>query len=99
MSDINEQLDRLLRRAASAPRPAADLVEVPFPVQARVLAAWRAGRAEGGDLSGLLRWFRLGLACAGAVAALAVAVSWPAIPKDAADEITVSASADVAMLQ
>lgn len=98
MSDINEQLDRLLRRAASA-RPAADLAEVPFPVQARVLAAWRAGRTEGGELAGLLRWFRLGLACASAVAALAIVASWQGVQNEPADEITISASADVAMLQ
>ena len=99
MSDINQQLDRLLRNAAAAPRAAAANAEVPFPVQARVLGAWRANRAENGELAGLLHWFRLGLACASVVAVLAVGVSWQGVQNEPADELTISASADVAMLR
>ena len=99
MSDINEQLGRLLRNAATAPRRAG-ATEVPFPVQARVLAAWRSSRAESGELEGLIRWFRLGLACASAVAVLAVGVSWRGVQAEPVDEIAISdATLDVAMLR
>ena len=99
MSDINKQLERLLRNAATAPRRAG-VAEVPFPVQARVLATWRSSRAERGELEGLIHWFRLGLACASAVAVLAIGVSWHGVQSEPADEIAISdATLDVAMLR
>ena len=100
MSHRDLQLDRLLRSAAAAPRPAELLVELPFPVQARVLGAWRGSRAEGGDRLGLLRYFRLGLACACAVAVLTIGTTWHAVQNEPPDEIILAnASADFALLQ
>ncbi len=100
MSNLDQQLERLLRSASAASRPAESAAELPFPAQARVLAAWRASRAEGGDLFGLIRCFRLGLACACAVAMIAIGASWHGVQSETADEMILSnARADVAMLQ
>ncbi len=100
MSNLDQQLGRLLRNAATAPRPVEAAAELPFPAQARVLGAWRASRADGGDLSGLLRCFRLGLICACAVAMLAIGASWHGVQNETADDMILSnARADVAMMQ
>lgn len=73
MSQLNRQLERLLRSAAAAaPRP---VVAVPFAVETRVLAAWRRGDAES-ELQSVLGLFRRGLAVACGVAALVAVVSW-----------------------
>jgi hypothetical protein len=50
----NDPLDRLLRNAALA-KPEAAAAEVRFPVQARILAAWRARREETEAFLPLLR--------------------------------------------
>lgn len=100
MSPLDQQLDRLLRNAAGARRPAEVPAQLPFPTQARVLAAWRGTRAGNGDLLGLIRYFRLGFACACAVAVLAVGASWRGVQNETADEIILAnATADVALLQ
>ncbi|HTH47825.1 MAG TPA: hypothetical protein VMB21_09965 [Candidatus Limnocylindria bacterium] len=100
MSHLDQQLDRLLRNAAAAPRPAVTAAELPFPAQARALGAWRNSRAEGGDLSSLIRCFRLGFICACALAMLAIGASWHGVGSETADDMILSnARADVAMMQ
>jgi hypothetical protein len=61
MNWIDDSLDRLLRTAAMAPKEHPG--ELPFPVEAHLLARWRLCHSQG--LSPwLLRWLRIGLACA-----------------------------------
>ena len=99
MNDLDRQFGRLLRNAAAAPKAAAT-AELPFAVEARVLAAWRAGRAEGGDLAAVLRFFRYGLAAACAVALVAVSLSWRGVQSEATDEFALTnAEMNVAMLR
>lgn len=69
MSKLDNQLNRLLRAAAAAPRSVS--TELPFRVEARVLAAWRASRSEP-DPVGILHLLRQGLALASVITALAV---------------------------
>ena len=100
MSHLDQQLERLLRNAAAAPRPADAAAELPDPAQARVLGAWRASRAEGGNLFGRIRCFRLGFACACALAMIAIGASWHGVQSETADEVIISnARADLAMMQ
>lgn len=74
MSQLDRQLERLLRSAAAAdPRPVD--AAVPFVVETRVLAAWRRGDAES-ELQSVLGLFRRGLVVACGVAALVAVVSW-----------------------
>jgi hypothetical protein len=99
MNDLDRQFGRLLRNAATAPKTAATSA-LPFAVEARVLAAWRAGRAEGDDLGAVLRFFRYGLAAACAVALLAVAFSWQGVESARSDEFALTnAEINVAMLR
>ncbi len=61
MNSLDHKLDRLLKAAAKAPRPAAD--EAPFGMATRVLAEWRApAQPDAGDF--LLVWFRRAALCA-----------------------------------
>ena len=87
MNAFDDPLDRLLRSAAQAPPRAAG--ELSFATEARVLAAWRAGAAgdPGVDLVAL---FRRGLALAGALSVLTVAVSLWEMRHDPADVWEVS---------
>ena len=100
MNDLDHRLGRLLRNAAAAPVPAA-AAGLPFAVEARVLAAWRTGRAEGsGEIAALLRLFRYGFACACAVAIVAVGLSWRGVQSEATDEFALTnAEMNVAMLR
>jgi len=68
-------LDRLLRSAASAPRPEAAALGPQPVLEQRVLAAIRRARAEaeGGGLLAVLRW---GAAFAGGAAVCAVLLSF-----------------------
>lgn len=61
MNDGNTPLDRLLRAASRAPREDS-LATLPFPAEARVLAAWRSSHSENPGWIGL--WLRTGLAAA-----------------------------------
>jgi hypothetical protein len=55
MKPVDEQINRLLKAASQAPKPAAG--DPPFGLETRVLAHWRASaRAEGGEF--LVMWFR-----------------------------------------
>ena len=87
MNAFNDPLDRLLRSAAQAPpRPTGEL---PFATEAGVLASWRAGMA--GDAGpALLSLFRRGLALAGALSVLTVAVSLWMMHRDTSDVWAVS---------
>lgn len=82
-----DPLERLLRSAARITPPACQ--PLPFPAEARVLAAWRRSRGE--DLpAGLGLWLRAGFAGALLVAATAVAVSWSSVRPPAGDEYAVA---------
>lgn len=83
MNDRNEPLDRLLRAAARAPREAT-LSTLPFPTEARVLAAWRSSRSEGPGWIGL--WLRTGLVAAATALALTLVVTWSQLRPDPEDE-------------
>ena len=73
MNPINEQLDRLLRAAARAPRPAE--APAPFVTEARVLAAWRESRRPAVSWASTETW-RMGLATAMTAACVALCASW-----------------------
>jgi hypothetical protein len=87
MNPLDSQLDRLLRSAARSPAPAA-LAELPFPAEARVLAAWRQSRRE--DAAWLGAWLRIGLATAAVTAAVALAVNWSYLRPLPTDEFDVA---------
>ena len=70
MKPVDEQLDRLLKSAAQAPRTTAG--DPPFGLETRVLAHWRASsRNESGDF--LVLWFRRIAICAGILAVASLA--------------------------
>jgi hypothetical protein len=78
MSQIDRQLEHLLRSAAKA--PVQDCPPLSYATQTRTLAAWRAARANAlGSipLQSLQTW-RAGLAAAFAAATLAVGLSFAA---------------------
>jgi hypothetical protein len=87
MNAFTDPLDRLLKSAAQAPpRPVGEL---PFATEARVLAYWRGGAAEDPGVD-LLALFRRGLALAGALSVLTVALSLWEMHRDTADVWAVS---------
>jgi len=70
MNPIDRGLNRLFKAAAQAPKPGPE--EVPFGLETRVMAEWRASlRPESGDI--FVAWFRRAAigACLLAVASLA----------------------------
>jgi hypothetical protein len=83
MSSMDKHLDRLLKAAAAAPMEAPQ--ELPFAVEARVLAHWRASQTVDAG-QGVLRLFRLGLACAGTLMVAAAVVSLIEIRQTSADQ-------------
>jgi hypothetical protein len=89
MNPLDAKLNRLFRAAARAPG-APPPVELPFPAEARVLAAWRQSRSDGSSLW-LGSWLRVGLAVAVAVAALAV--TWSTLRQPPRDEYAVANAA------
>ena len=66
-------IDRLLRSAACAPQPDA---EVPFGFDTRVVAGWRSGRDAGSDFADLSRFLRGAGARACAVLVIAGAATY-----------------------
>jgi len=97
MKPLDDPLGRLLRSAAQGPTPAVG--ELPFATEARVLARWRSGLDEDAG-SAVLALFRRGLALAGALAAITVAVSLWEMRHNAADVWAVSdAVINVASIQ
>ena len=86
MSKLDDRLDRLLRAAAAvAPRSAH--TEVPFRIEARVLAAWRRSRSEP-EMAGVLPLLRQGLALASVLTALAVGGTYWQLHRVATDVLT-----------
>ena len=82
-----DALERLFRSAAQArPEPAP---EVSFPVQARILAAWRDARVD--TTEAFLPLLRQAILASAAVSALAIALTF-AIPQAAEPEQDLIAS-------
>ena len=79
MNHGNSPLDRLLRAAAQAPREDG-WNRLPFPAEARILAAWRSSRSESTGWVGL--WLRTGLAAAAVTLALTLAITWSQLGPD-----------------
>jgi type II secretory pathway component PulM len=91
MNQLERQLERLLKSAAAAPRPA--LAELSFATEARVLAAWRRRDGES-ELQSVISLFRRGLVVACGVAALVAVVSWQASWQPASAETAELAAAN-----
>jgi len=88
-------LDRLLKAAAGAPRR--EPGELPFAVEARVLAHWRQAPAERQWLM-LAPLLRRALACACLLMALAMAVSFLQTPRASFEEwATLNADVNLAL--
>jgi hypothetical protein len=83
----NDPLERLLRNAALAKPEAA--AELSFPVQARILAAWRGSRDE---TEAFLPLLRKAILAAAMVSALAIAITFATIDTTAEPEADVLAS-------
>ena len=95
--DLNQSLDRLLRSASAAKLPAA--AAMPYAVEARTLAAWRARGGAGSEFAAGLRLLRYGLGVACAVALVTVSLSWRSTQTDTDDLYAISnATANLAML-
>ena len=90
MNPLDNQLSRLLRAAAQAPREAS-ISELPFAAQAQILAAWRSVRQE--SVGWLANWLRAGLAAAALVTALALGLSWSTFRPPSGDEYAVANAA------
>jgi hypothetical protein len=90
MKRLDEQLNRLLKSAASAPRQAAG--EPSFTLESRVLGKWRGARAED-ESEFLVVWFRRATICACMLAAASLAWTFTGH----ADESGAVAVADSAM--
>jgi hypothetical protein len=91
MKAIHSCLDRLLNAAAAAPRREAG--ELPFAMEARVLAHWRQAPAQRQWLM-LAPLLRRALACACLLMALAMAVSLLQTPRASLEQWT-ALNADV----
>jgi len=90
MNDGNTPLDRLLRAASRAPREDS-LATLPFPAEARILAAWRSSRSESPGWIGL--WLRTGLAAAAVTLALTLALTWSHLRPDPEEDEYAAANA------
>lgn len=83
-------LDRLLRAAAQAPREDS-WTTLPFPAEARILAAWRSSRMEGPSWIGL--WLRTGLAAASLALAVTLVITWSQLRPDPEEDEYAAANA------
>ena len=72
MKPTNDVLKRLFKAAASVSRP--EPCAPPFTLETRTLAAWRVSRSAG-ELSGLLRFFRIGLGLASVLMVVIIGLS------------------------
>lgn len=70
----NIDVDRLLRSAANATKPAA--AEAPFGFDTRIVASWRSGKNGVNDIADLSRFLRRAGAIAFAVLVLAGAATY-----------------------
>lgn len=70
MKPVDEQLNRLMKAAAQAPKPLPS--GAAFGLETRVLAHWRSSlQTESGDF--LVMWFRRAALCAGILAVASLA--------------------------
>ena len=90
MNPNDDQLDRLFKAAARA--RASESRAATFTLEARVLASWRATRADGGEV--LLTWLRRAAICAGVLALASLAWNYHDLTRAGGDELAV---ADAAM--
>jgi hypothetical protein len=76
MKPVDERLNRLMKSASQAPRPAAS--GGVFGLETRVLAHWRAAlRTEAGD--SFVTWFRRAAICAGILAMASLAWNYHSV--------------------
>jgi hypothetical protein len=99
MNSINQQLERLLKSAARAPRRPLPR-EAPFVVEAKVLARWRSLPGGAVDLAHvLLPLLRRAALCACLLMLLSIAFSYRAILAGENDEVTLAnAAVDLTLL-
>jgi hypothetical protein len=90
MNSNDDQLNRLFKSAAAAPRNESGAAR--FALEARVLADWRGTRGESGDM--LLLWLRRATICAAVLALASLAWNYHDLPSRGGDELAV---ADAAM--
>jgi hypothetical protein len=83
MKPIDDLLKRLFKAAASVERP--EPYAPPFALEARTLAAWRVSRSTG-ELSGLLRFFRVGLGLASVLMVVIIGLSLRNLAKEPGKE-------------
>jgi hypothetical protein len=83
MNPTDNLLKRLFKAAASVeqPEPGAP----PFVLEAGTLAAWRVSRSTG-ELSGLLRFFRIGLGLASVLMVVIIGLSLRNLAKEPGKE-------------
>ncbi len=87
MKQAQEELNRLLKAAAAAPKAPPGAAR--FGLEARVMGDWRgAAPVEGGEF--LVAWFRRAAIC-GAMLAVA-SVAWNALPTRQSVELTMADS-------
>jgi hypothetical protein len=73
MKENNNQLDRLFRAAARAPRP--EISAPSFKLEAQVMAGWRSLQ-PGEDMAMLVAWFHRAIACGCLLMVLTLAWSY-----------------------
>jgi len=83
MKPTDNLLERLFKAAASVPQP--ETCGPPFALEARILAAWRTSRSAG-ELSGLLRFFRIGLGLASVLMVVIIGISLRNLAKEPGKE-------------
>jgi len=90
MKPLDEQLNRLMKAAAAAPGRAPG--EAAFPLEARVLGAWRgAAREDTGEF--LVAWFRRAAICGCLLALASLAWDFHGPTDRASVEMTIAGSA------
>ena len=87
MNRIDHQLDRLFRAAGRAPKRAVN--DVPFALEARILAGWRRAVAPR-DTPLLLPFLRFTALCAGVVLAISLVFYFSDNASTAENELAVS---------
>lgn len=100
MNKTDQNLDRLFRAAAQAPRGRA--AEVPFAIESRVLAQLRGGMARRSDdiIVGLLPLFRGAFLMACVLALAVIALNFSEMDESPVDELAiVNSTIDLAGFQ
>jgi hypothetical protein len=83
MKPADDLLKRLFKAASRVPRP--EPFGAAFALESRTLAAWRASRSAG-ELSGLLRFFRIGLGLASVLMLVIIGLSLRNLAKEPGEE-------------